>query len=771
MLAPSLPKKPKKDRNPSSLMENALGSVGQVLQHQDHLSRLAAHHTLRYTQAQSLFGRELFARLWNFGWRLSGNTSLAADWIGYSVDAAQRSILYLDALRRRGDQFREHEAAGAPPVLAFDYEMVLDGRTLARPVNYALVKIAPGAAENASRRPYVIIDPRAGHGAGIGGTKVESQVGVARREGHPVYFVIFFQRPEPDQTLADVCAAEATFLKRVQELHPDAPKPVVIGNCQGGWAVMLLAASTPDLTGPVILNGAPLSYWAGKNGTNPMRYLGGLFGGGLPARIVSDLGGGYFDGANLVLNFELLNPGRVWWRKYYDLYAQVDDKADQFLKFERWWGGFFFLNTAEITWILDNLFIGNELSYGRAALGDRAPLDLRNIHAPIVVFASHGDNITPPQQALNWIADTYVDETEIKVRGQRIVYLLHDDVGHLGIFASSKIALHEHAQIVSTMKTLEALPPGLYELVIDDDDGDGHYQVHFEERRIADLLQHDDTREDESLFAPVDRLSRVSTEFYEIAFRPLVQTLATPTAVAAQVKLHPMRLSRTMLSSRNPLLFGLEHAARFVRRDRRPAKPDNLFSDLEGLWADVIEHQWNSWRDLRDGTYELLFHAIYGSPLMRRLGATELAKHQPLPMADVRDLPTVQEALASAHVGGFPEAVVRMLLLLVKARGSVRRSRLERSAELLVHSAALETHSEEERAELVRRQAILVELEPARALATLPVLLAEEDRLRALDLVDRVAGPLDEMGPKTREMRLAIRRQLGVERVQDRADA
>ncbi len=79
-----------------------------------------------------------------------------------------------------------------------------------RPVNYALVRIVPpeGVVVDPKRRPYVIIDPRAGHGPGIGGFKDDSQVGVALREGHPVYFVIFFRDPEPGQTLLDVCDAE-----------------------------------------------------------------------------------------------------------------------------------------------------------------------------------------------------------------------------------------------------------------------------------------------------------------------------------------------------------------------------------------------------------------------------------------------------------------------------------------------------------------------------------------------------------------------------------
>jgi hypothetical protein len=96
-------------------------------------------------------------------------TSLSELWAGsarYGVDVAQRSILFWDALRRRGNNFLEHERQGLPPVLRFDYEIVMDGRSFKRPVNYALLRILPpkGVTVDAKRRPYVIIDPRGGHG-------------------------------------------------------------------------------------------------------------------------------------------------------------------------------------------------------------------------------------------------------------------------------------------------------------------------------------------------------------------------------------------------------------------------------------------------------------------------------------------------------------------------------------------------------------------------------------------------------------------------------
>ena len=116
-------------------------------------------------------------------------------------------------LRDRADQDAAHEAAGTPPVLIYDSEVALDGKALPRPTNKVLLKILPpdGVKVMDWKRPYMIVDPRAGHGAGIGGFKTDSQVGVALHDGHPVYFVVFRPHPEPGQTLADVmrgCASQ-----------------------------------------------------------------------------------------------------------------------------------------------------------------------------------------------------------------------------------------------------------------------------------------------------------------------------------------------------------------------------------------------------------------------------------------------------------------------------------------------------------------------------------------------------------------------------------
>ena len=170
---------------------------------------------------------------------------------------------------------------------------------------------------------------------------------------------------------------------------------------------MMLAAIRPELFGPIIIAGSPLSYWAGVRGKNPMRYSGGLLGGSWLTALTSDLGGGKFDGAWLVQNFENQNPANTLWSKQYNLYSKIDTEAAALSRFERWWGGHVNLNAEEIQFIVDELFVGNNLAAGASRRPTARTIDLRNIRSPIVVFCSKGDNITPPQQALGWILDLY----------------------------------------------------------------------------------------------------------------------------------------------------------------------------------------------------------------------------------------------------------------------------------------------------------------------------------------------------------------------------
>src|SRR3974390_48323 len=190
------------------------------------------------------------------------------DFVDYQRDLLERTVLFWDTLRRRANNMLEHQRAGLPPLLDFKYETLLDARRFEHPANYALLRITEiGDAcweecIDLKKPPVIIIDPRAGHGPGIGGFKRESEVGMAMHEGHPVYFVIFFPEPAPAQTLEDVLHALRRFVEEVARRHP-GKAPVLYGNCQAGWAITILSADCQGLVGPDLLNGSPFAHLGG----------------------------------------------------------------------------------------------------------------------------------------------------------------------------------------------------------------------------------------------------------------------------------------------------------------------------------------------------------------------------------------------------------------------------------------------------------------------------------------------------------------------------
>lgn len=85
------------------------------------------------------------------------------------VDAFQWSVLFLDLLRQRGNQEIEITSRPMATVLSFGHDMLMDGRSLPRPMNYTLSRIVPprGVAIDPRKRPVVVVDPRAGQGRAL----------------------------------------------------------------------------------------------------------------------------------------------------------------------------------------------------------------------------------------------------------------------------------------------------------------------------------------------------------------------------------------------------------------------------------------------------------------------------------------------------------------------------------------------------------------------------------------------------------------------------
>ncbi|WP_051249283.1 DUF3141 domain-containing protein [Inquilinus limosus] len=705
------------------------------------------------------------------------SAALSAAWaepwasaVEYWVDAAQRTVLFWDVMRQRGNQYLEHAADPTPHVLSYEFELLLDGRTLERPCNYMLVRIVPpeGVTVDPNKRPFVIIDPRAGHGPGIGGMKPESQIGRALRAGHPCYFIGFLPVPVAGQTLEDTGRAQAEFLRIVAERHPKSEgKPCVMGNCQAGWALAMLAAVKPDIVGPMILAGAPLSYWDGPRGKNPMRYLGGLAGGGWPAALASDLGHGRYDGAHLVQNFESLNPANTLWSKQYNLYRKVDTEVARYLSFEKWWGGYVQLNANEIETITEDLFVGDKLTAGQLETSSGRKIDLRNITSPIVVFCSQGDNITPPQQALGWILDLYDSTDDIVANGQTIIYAIHDDIGHLGIFVSGRVAAKEHNEFIQNIDLIDTLAPGLYEAVIVEKSADdpnaglirGDHVVRFEARSINDLRALGiNTSEEDKAFATAARVSEINRALYTSMARPMVQALASEPAAELGRRLSPARLQYSLFSNRNPAMLPVALAAEQVRANRRPAAPDNPFLAFQDLVSSQIVTALDGWRDWRDRWIESSFYALYGNPVLQAalgIGDETLAERRPPRRSEPEE---EREALrGKAAEGDIRDAVLRAILYVIWPMRAVDERGFATLRQLTADHLPGHWGSLAEFKQAMRGQYLILRWLPEEAMTTLPGLLPAdvEARSRAFAVIEAVVSAA---GPVTGEVKLRLDR-------------
>ena len=698
----------------------------------------------------------------------------------YVIDATQRSVLFWDVMRQRGNQYRDHLTQTAPHVLDYKVELVVDGRKLDRPVNYGLVRVvAPaGVKIDPALRPFIVVDPRAGHGPGIGGFKADSEIGVALKAGHPCYFVGFMPDPVPGQTIEDIARAEAIFIETVTAAHPEASgKPCVIGNCQAGWAIMMLAAIRPELFGPIIIAGSPLSYWAGVHGKNPMRYSGGLLGGSWLTALASDLGHGKFDGAWLVQNFENQNPANTLWTKQYNLYSRIDTEASRYLGFERWWGGHVNLNAQEIQFIVDELFIGNNLAAGRIHTSDGTAIDLRNIRSPIVVFCSKGDNITPPQQALGWILDLYTDVNEIRSYGQTIVYTIHETVGHLGIFVSGGVAKKEHGEFSSNIDLIDTLPPGLYEAVFENKAGDvanpdlvsGNWLMRCEARTLDDIraLGGNDAA-DERCFATAARVSDTNLALYRTFAQPVVQAMVSAPLADWMRKMHPLRLQYELFSDANPLMGPVAMLADQVRDNRKPVVGENPFAIAQENLSNQIVKALDAWREASEKLSEQTFLAVYSAPALQAALGVDPAANGRLRMATKSPLhrelleKKIAELKSRTTVGGVREAVIRGVLYAGMGRAAVD----ERGFELArrIRKAHGDLPIAEFKA-LIREQFAILLVDEKAALAAIPAMLPAdaETKEKAYRLITEVLGARGELSAEDNQRLTEIARLFGME--------
>jgi len=212
--------------------------------------------------------------------------------------------------------------------------------------------------------------------------------------------------------------------------------------------------------------------------------------------------------------------------------------------------------------------------------------------------------------------------------------------------------------------------------------------------------------------------------------------------------LHPLRTQRLVFSDKNPMMSHLDPVANKLAQERVTVADNNPFLMAQKIGAEIIEMQLNLFRDLRDAAAENSFFAIYTSPLTKALFPPVANEHPSNVMGDVTKMPEIAKALADIEQGGLAEATVRMLHLLTKARGYVRRTRLERELLALQKTDLFPELNEDSITKLLHTQSLIVDFAPKQAVSKLSVLLnTPELKKAALELVMDIAGPRETMHP------------------------
>jgi poly(3-hydroxybutyrate) depolymerase len=281
--------------------------------------------------------------------------------------------------------------------------------------------------------PTLVLPPQAGHASSIVDYgRDQSQMMTLRDAGLDRLFAIDWL-PATDQT-ADWSIEEyiAVLEEAVESL---GGRVNLVGDCQGGWLAVVYAGLHPEQVNTLTIGGAPIDTHAGQSAIQEWtRMLArrnelGLY------RALVGAGGGVQRGRNQLTGFKLLEPGAEIERMM-GLLANIRDPdyVTRHIDFTNWFEWTQDLPGAFYLWIIEHLFVHNELVRGVLVVGGR-PVDLSAIECPIFLLAGTKDHITPPEQV--WALGDLVSTPAQQIARELV------DAGHLGLFMG-RAALTRH---------------------------------------------------------------------------------------------------------------------------------------------------------------------------------------------------------------------------------------------------------------------------------------------------------------------------------------
>ena len=286
--------------------------------------------------------------------------------------------------------------------------------------------------EPSALTPTLILPPQAGHHSCIVDFNPrQSQVGVALAAGLDRLFVLEWLEATP--ATAD-CSVEE-YVGAVRDAVEHIGEPVhLIGDCQGGWLAAIYAALEPGSVATLTVGASPIDFGAGEGPLiDYIALMSNLHVSPYEAMVAA--GGGLLRGEAMLAGFIALAPEEEG-KKHLDLLLEMHDPefVRRYTEFEDWFKYTQDISGAFYLWIVDHLFIGNELVAGTLEI-DGERVDLRAITCPVTILAGSRDHITPPEQA--FALAQHVGTAPEAIRCELV------DAGHLGLFMS-RAALREH---------------------------------------------------------------------------------------------------------------------------------------------------------------------------------------------------------------------------------------------------------------------------------------------------------------------------------------
>ena len=295
------------------------------------------------------------------------------------------------------------------------------------------------------------------------------------------------------------------------------------------------------------------------------------------------------------------------------------------------------------------------------------------------MLCSWGDDITPPQQALNWILDIYASDDDLLAQGQTIVYSVHPKVGHLGIFVSGAVARKEHAGFVELLDLIEALPPGLYEMLIEDKRPDmrgaqlvpDRYVTRFERRSVEPSPPSAATGRGERPFEVVRRISEMNAGLYEQLVAPAVRSLANESTAERRASSTRCAPNAGRLSDLNPMVLPFARRPGVVRGTATLRRGQPIRA-IEREVAGAVERVHGDARCPHKAS-ERVFGSLRDSAGARG-GGSRRHRHR------CRSAPTRcganwrdarREELCRRRQGNGADGIVRILLLLMNETGAI----------------------------------------------------------------------------------------------------